>query len=66
MTITLVDLKAQYNSIKDEIDNAIHRVVEQGQSILGPEVKAFEEEMAAYCGTKLEFGGGKGQMPKVW
>lgn len=66
MTITLVDLKAQYNSIKDEIDNAIHRVVEQGQFILGPEVKAFEEEMAAYCGTKLEFGGGKGQMPKVW
>ena len=66
MTITLVDLKAQYDSIKDEIDNAIHRVVEQGQFILGPEVKAFEEEMAAYCGTKLEFGGGKGEMFQMW
>jgi dTDP-4-amino-4,6-dideoxygalactose transaminase len=54
--IPLTDLKAQYNSIKDEIDAAIHRVVEQGQFILGPEVKAFEEEMAAYCGTEYAVG----------
>ena len=58
MTIPLVDLKAQYISIKDEIDSAIQRVLQNGQFILGPEVKAFEDEMAAYCGTKLEFGGG--------
>jgi len=56
LTIPLVDLKAQYNSIKGEIDAAIHRVVEQGQFILGPEVKAFEDEMAAYCGTKFAVG----------
>ena len=56
MTIPLVDLKAQYDSIKDEIDAAIHRVIQNGQFILGPEVKAFEDEMAAYCGTKFAVG----------
>jgi dTDP-4-amino-4,6-dideoxygalactose transaminase len=56
MTIPLVDLKAQYNSIKDEIDSAIQRVLQNGQFILGPEVKAFENEMAAYCGTKYAVG----------
>lgn len=56
MTIPLVDLKAQYNSIKDELDTAIHRVVQSGQFILGSEVKAFEDEMAAYCGTKYAVG----------
>ena len=66
MTIPLVDLKAQYISIKDEIDSAIQRVLQNGQFILGPEVKAFEEEMAAYCGTKLEFGGGKDEMLQMW
>jgi dTDP-4-amino-4,6-dideoxygalactose transaminase len=66
MKIPLVDLKAQYNSIKDEIDAAIQRVLQNGQFILGAEVKAFEEEMAAYCGTKLEFGGGKGEMFQMW
>jgi dTDP-4-amino-4,6-dideoxygalactose transaminase len=56
MTIPLVDLKAQYDSIKDELDAAIHRVVRSGQFILGPEVKAFEDEMAAYCATKYAVG----------
>jgi dTDP-4-amino-4,6-dideoxygalactose transaminase len=53
VTIPLVDLKAQYISIKDEIDSAIQRVLQNERFILGPEVKAFEDEMAAYCGTKL-------------
>jgi dTDP-4-amino-4,6-dideoxygalactose transaminase len=56
VNVPLVDLKAQYNSIKAEIDVAINRVLEHGQFILGPEVKAFEEEMAAYCGTKYAVG----------
>jgi len=56
MTIPLVDLKAQYDSIRDEIDAAIHRVVQSGQFILGFEVKAFEDEVAAYCGTKYAVG----------
>jgi dTDP-4-amino-4,6-dideoxygalactose transaminase len=56
MTIPLVDLKAQYDSIRDEIDDAVHKVVQSGQFILGAEVKAFEDEVAAYCGTKYAVG----------
>ncbi|MCJ7743498.1 MAG: DegT/DnrJ/EryC1/StrS family aminotransferase [Dehalococcoidales bacterium] len=52
----MTDLKAQYASIKGEIDAAIQRVVESGRFILGPEVEAFEGEMAAYCGTKFAVG----------
>ena len=56
MKVPLVDLTAQYNSIKDGIDAAIRRVLDSGQFILGSEVKAFEEEIAAYCGTKFAVG----------
>jgi len=54
--IPLVDLNAQYNSIKAEIDEAIRRVVECGEFILGNEVKAFEVEMAEYLGVKHAVG----------
>ena len=50
--IPFVDLKAQYRSIKDEIDSAVGRVLENAQFVLGPEVAAFEEEFAAYCNTR--------------
>ncbi|MFC2017476.1 DegT/DnrJ/EryC1/StrS family aminotransferase [Chloroflexota bacterium] len=56
MKIPLVDLTAQYNSVKYEIDAAIQRVLQHGQFILGPEVKTFEEEMATYCGTRFAVG----------
>jgi hypothetical protein len=56
MTIPMADLKAQYLSIKDEIDAAVQRVIENSQFILGPEVDAFEKEMAAYCGTAHAVG----------
>jgi len=49
--IPLVDLKAQYQSIKDEIAPAIARVLESCQFALGDEVAAFEEEFAVYCGA---------------
>jgi dTDP-4-amino-4,6-dideoxygalactose transaminase len=49
--IPLVDLKAQYASIKAEIDEAIHRVLDNCQYILGPEVAAFEQEFSSYCGS---------------
>ncbi len=49
--IPLLDLKAQYYSIKPEIDAAISGVLESGQFVLGAEVVAFEEEFAAYCGS---------------
>ena len=60
MTIPVTDLKAQYASIKTEIDDAVARVIESGGFILGPEVKMFEEEMASYCGTSHGIGVGSG------
>jgi dTDP-4-amino-4,6-dideoxygalactose transaminase len=49
--VPYLDLKAQYQSIKPEIDAAIARVLDSCQFVLGPEVAAFEQEFAAYCGT---------------
>jgi len=46
--IPLVDLKAQYLTIKDEIHAAIARVLENGQFVLGDEVAALESEFAAH------------------
>ena len=46
-----LDLKAQYRSIKPEIDAAIAGVLDSGQFVLGSEVAGFEQEFAAYCGT---------------
>jgi len=47
--IPYVDLRAQYHSIKSEIDAAVLRVLESTQFILGEEVAAFEREFASYC-----------------
>jgi dTDP-4-amino-4,6-dideoxygalactose transaminase len=49
--IPIVDLKAQYQSIKEEITEAINAALEAAQFVLGPEVSAFEEEFAAYSGA---------------
>src|SRR5437870_9680831 len=49
--VAYLDLKAQYRSIKPEIDAAISRVLESGQFVLGTEVANFEREFAAYCGS---------------
>ena len=56
MKIPLADLPAQYLSIKAEIDNAIAATVSSGQFILDPEVRASENEMAAYIGVKHAVG----------
>ncbi len=48
----MVDLKIQYESIKDEINNAVLSVIKSTHFILGAEGKAFEEEVAAYHGVK--------------
>jgi dTDP-4-amino-4,6-dideoxygalactose transaminase len=50
--IPLLDLKAQYASIKQEIDSAVLGVLASAQYILGEEVASFEQEFAAYCGTR--------------
>ncbi len=54
--IPMVDFKAQYKSIEKEIDAAIKEVLLSGQYILGPAVKEFEEQVAAYCGVKYAIG----------
>ncbi|MBL0373813.1 DegT/DnrJ/EryC1/StrS family aminotransferase [Rhizobium sp. KVB221] len=50
--IPFLDLKAQYASIKDEVDAAVLGVLASAQYVLGEEVAEFEREFAAYCGTK--------------
>jgi len=50
--IPLLDLKTQHQQIKVEIDEALQRVIDSAQFILGPEVTAFEERFADYCGVK--------------
>ena len=46
-----LDLGAAYRELKTEIDTAIHRVLDSGWYILGPEVESFEAEWAEYCGA---------------
>jgi len=54
--IPLVDLRAQYHSIKSEIDAAILSVLESCEFTLGSEVAKFEEEFAAYTGSNFAIG----------
>lgn len=54
--IPLVDLKAQYDSIKNEIDEAIKKVLNSTSFIMGKELKTFEEEFAQYCNTRYAVG----------
>jgi len=56
MKVPLLDLKAQYASIREEIRGAIERVCESQQFILGPEVQGLEEEIARYCGVRHAVG----------
>jgi dTDP-4-amino-4,6-dideoxygalactose transaminase len=60
MTIPLVNLKRQHEALRGEIREAIDRVIDRGDFILGREVAAFEEEFAAYCGAKHCVGVGCG------
>lgn len=52
MGVPLLDLRAQYESIRGEIDGAIAEVMESAHFIGGPKVGAFGEALAEYCGTK--------------
>jgi len=54
--IPLVDLRTQYQSIKDEIDSAVLGVLESCQFTLGSEVVGFEEEFAAYTHSRFAVG----------
>ena len=54
--IPFVDLKAQYRSIKSEVDAAVQGVLDSCQFTLGSEVVAFEQEFAAYSGSLYGLG----------
>jgi len=46
----------QYHNLKDEIDHAIHEVLESGTYVLGPQLVKFEEELAQYLNTEETVG----------
>ena len=51
MPIAFIDLAAQQARLKPKIDAAIQRVLAHGAYVMGPEVRAFEEQLAAFCGA---------------
>ncbi len=63
--IPLVDLRIQYEQIKDEILAALRRVMEQSQFILGKEVENFEKQFAEFCGVPYCVGVNSGTSA-VW
>ena len=56
MTLPLFDTKTPLAPLRAEIDAAIAGVLDSGAFILGPEVAAFEQEFAAYCGAEHAIG----------
>ena len=56
MTIPLIDLQAQYATIRDEVSAAIDRVFDTQQFVLGAEVQALEEEIARYSQARFAIG----------
>ena len=60
MDIPFLDLKAQYATLKPELDAAVTDVLAGGWYILGEQVAAFEREFAAYCGVAHGVGVGSG------
>ncbi|MFH0752668.1 MAG: DegT/DnrJ/EryC1/StrS family aminotransferase [archaeon] len=60
MKIPLVDLKRRYESLKEEIDAGIKKVIENTSFINGEDVKLFEQEFAEFCGKKYGIGCGNG------
>ena len=60
VTVPLLELKSQYLSIKDEVDDAIRGVVESQWFVLGPEVSGLEQEIADLCQARHAVGCGSG------
>lgn len=58
--ISMCDLKQQCLELKNELDPAILEVTAEGQYILGPNIKAFDQDVAAYCGCRYATGVGSG------
>lgn len=58
--IPFIDLQAQRARIADKIDAAVAKVIRSGAYIFGPEVKQFEQQLAAFCGAKHCIGNANG------
>ncbi|OGF44820.1 MAG: hypothetical protein A2231_12565 [Candidatus Firestonebacteria bacterium RIFOXYA2_FULL_40_8] len=56
MNVPLIDLKAQYQNIKGELNSAVEAVLGSGHFILGPEETKLEEEIARFIGVKYAIG----------
>lgn len=56
MKVPLIDLQAQYASVRDAVRQAVDRVFETQQFVMGPEVAALEAEVAEYSQTKEAIG----------
>ncbi len=56
VTVPALNLQAQYQAIRDEIEPVVRRVIESQMFILGSEVEALETELAHYCGVARGVG----------
>src|SRR5205823_6286996 len=56
LAVPFVDLRAQHAALADEIEPRLREIMAGAQFILGPDVAAFEEEFAAYCGARYAVG----------
>jgi dTDP-4-amino-4,6-dideoxygalactose transaminase len=56
MKVPLLDLQAQYATIREEVRTAMDRVCDSQHFILGAEVSAFEDEVAASCDARFAVG----------
>src|SRR5438270_10073084 len=56
MRVPLVDLKAQYGELRTDVVKGMWDVLESMDLLLGPNVRAFEAEFAAYCQTSHAVG----------
>ncbi len=60
MQIPLVDLRANYQAIRPEVRAAIDEILEGMQLTIGPNVRAFDQEWARFCGSRHSIGVGSG------
>ncbi len=54
--VPLCDIAGQYASLRHDLDAAVLKVLHSGMAIMGPEVSAFEQEAATYCGAAHAIG----------
>ena len=60
MRVPFLELLPAYRELQPELDEAYRRVMESGRFLFGPELEAFEQEFAAYCGARHGVGVGNG------